>query len=226
MASPRNTLEHTQHQNFLELPGELRNLIFEDVLTCPTHIQLLTPTWQQSYGFCASLPALRIAPEPALAQVCKALRGEVLSTYYSINAFDIGRIPFRKPSFQNVHTYDQYIAALRRWRSKLMMEPAATHLRELKVELVLSVRHEMRVSCFYDQAFDFVARKSVDGRVSCSLTNFGKDHCLCGLESTLKPEDEDAVDGRCLVDAVLEVCQNLYPANYLISCLSTEENAV
>ncbi|EME42420.1 hypothetical protein DOTSEDRAFT_100427, partial [Dothistroma septosporum NZE10] len=213
-----STTKTPQAKSLLALPGELRNIIWESILTSHSPIQLLTPTWRQSHGFCASLPALRNTPQPASAQICRALRSEVLSIHYSINTFHIGRIPVRKPSFQNVHTHDQYVSALRQWRGSLKAEPAAKFLRSVEVDLVLSIRHERRVDCFYDQAFGFVARMGVNGIPNYRLTGPAQDFCLCWLQCCSQLKDEDVVDGRRLVDAALDVCQSLYPSVQQVQC--------
>ncbi|KAK4902777.1 hypothetical protein LTR27_000716 [Elasticomyces elasticus] len=70
---------------FMTLPPELRNQIYEDVLTESHPIARYSPSQRRrTYG------SLREPyQEPALVQVSKAIRQEAITVYYGINDFDI-----------------------------------------------------------------------------------------------------------------------------------------
>ncbi|KAF7190778.1 hypothetical protein HII31_07937 [Pseudocercospora fuligena] len=196
--------------SLLALPAEIRNQIWEYAIPSNASISILT----QSYN--NQISQVRIASEPELARVCKALRHEVLSAYYSSNEFVIRRITFGLSGSEYLqtydrylHTYDQYSRALKRWRAYLYTQPAAKHLRSVNLGMFLTIRNGCGGSC--DEAFDFIVAKA-----SCRLTNLVKDFCVCDL----RPGGDgiDFEDGRCLVDAVIRACEKLYSGLSCVRC--------
>lgn len=201
--------------SLLALPAEIRNQIWEHAITSNTSINILTQIYANQ------VPQVRIASEPELARVCKILRHEILSAYYSSNEFAVRRITFGLSGSKYLqtydrylHTYDQYLRALKRWRAYLYTQPAAKDLRSVNLGMFLTIRNGCGGS--YDEAFDFIVAKRLDGRLSFRLTNLIDDFCVCDL----RPGGEgiDLEDGRCLVDTAIRACEKLYSALSCMKC--------
>lgn len=145
---------------------------------------------------------------PAASQICKALRHEVLSICYSINTFELGRVPFRDLDFKSVHSFTTWITTVQRWRDLLAQSLPACHISAGTLEVVLNVRHETELGCFHDRVFQFTAERDQRGRFALRLTNEAKMYCVCGLLG----DDEESQDGWSLVDAAPRICQRCWPS--------------
>lgn len=196
--------------SLLALPAEIRNHVWEYAIPSNATISILTQTYTKQ------TPQLRVASEPDLARVCKTLRHEVLSAYYSSNEFVVRRITFGLSDSKYLQTYDrylhtpdQYLRALKRWRAYLYTQPAAKDLRSVNLGMFLTVRNGCGGS--YDEAFDFIAAKA-----SCRLTNLVEDFCVCDLQ--LGGDGMDFGDGRCLVDTAIRACERLYSGLSCVRC--------
>ncbi|EME80974.1 uncharacterized protein MYCFIDRAFT_211718 [Pseudocercospora fijiensis CIRAD86] len=201
--------------SLLALAAEIRYQIWEYSIPSRTSVSIL----KQAYT--KQIPQLIIASEPDLARVCKALRHEILSAYYSSNEFVVRRITFGPSDSKYLqtyerylHTYEQYLRALKRWRAYLYTQPAARQLKSVNLGMFLTIRDGCGGS--YDEAFDFIVAKALDGRLSCRLTNLREDFCVCHLRS--EGNGIDLEDGRCLVDAMILACKRLYSALGRVEC--------
>lgn len=210
----------TQEKTFLDLPGEIRNQIWEQVLQIKTPLGvlapiLLPPSDEDVSPF--SHPSLLKFKEPPATTISKSLRSEVLSIFYSTNDFWIGRIPLRKPQRANDFTCEQYLRALKRWRA----EEGVRFLRRLEVTVVLSVRDGSgsqradgleEEECGFDRFCTF-STKVEKGRVVMELRDVERGFCCCEFGSEKSGEElEGDVDGRCLVDAVIDLCEKFAPS--------------
>lgn len=211
----------TQNKTLLSLPGEIRNQIWESVLRIKTPLGVLAPILlppsEDEDNLCSSRPTLLKFKEPSATKTSQSLRSEVLSIFYSTNDFWIGRIPLRKSQRENDFSREQYLRALKRWRG----EEGVSFLRRLEVTVVLCVRDGSgsqradgleEEDCGFDRFCTFSGRVE-RGRVVMGLRGVEREFCCCGFGSEGKDGEELAenVDGRCLIDAVIDLCEKLAP---------------
>ena len=213
-----------QKKTLLSLPGEIRNQIWESVLRIKTPLGVLAPILlppsEDEENFSPSCPTLLKFKEPSATKISKSLRSEVLSIFYSTNDFWIGRIPLRKSQRENDFSREQYLRALRRWRG----EEGVRFLRRLEATVVLCLKDGSgsqradgleEEECGFDRFCTFSGRVE-KGRLVVGLRDVERGLCCCEFGSEGKGGEklgvDGDVDGRCLIDAVIDLCEKLAPA--------------
>lgn len=204
----------------LALPGELRNRIWELAIatteTTPIAIPIFRPLPASASDTGSDsdtaivIPSFRTTPEPPASLTCKALRHEVLSIYYTSTTFTLGFAPFGAMHSHYVHTHAHYLRAARSWRTHLAKQPPARQPRAFELGTVLRVWIDERRG--YDLSFSVRAKRDrEEGPMRLRLRGCGEDFCVCEYHNTpsLRAKEDLGVVG--LIDAVVEVCEKLFP---------------
>ena len=156
-----------QQSGFLELTGELRNMIYcyavlEDE-PISTEIRSATAYSMQDRSKGKNYRVM-VHPQPPLAMVSHAIRKEVLSIYYSENVFLLRQQPERAVTFQT-------------WARAL--QPHLQHLRcvKLRKSLILDVMGRLLVK--------IEATLGLDGNIALAIVGEPQDICRCWFDEVV-----------------------------------------
>lgn len=180
----------------LNLPGELRNMILSELLTSEEAISIfsmrpippLDPRIKAMLGYASRNAThirisnhddIRLALEPAVAAVCRSLRQEALSIWYTDNVFFID-IDDRAPTRHFRMLMDAFAHRLSKSPSRTMI---CEHLRRLELRFKLEWVPKLFLT---DATASFsIQRSFTTDRIRSTRTGALGALCRCPLDSTL-----------------------------------------
>ncbi|PIA96049.1 hypothetical protein CB0940_10648 [Cercospora beticola] len=169
--------------NIFSLPGELRNKIWRELVLSGGDLAV--------EALCRS--EVQKLHQPAVAFVCKQIRNEALSIYYSENSWFLGKIGYHHPKHVKMYDFDIRIS---RWNE--LLGPYVRYLARLSMGV------DGRCYAWNDQGLADDARYEicVVRKGQLHFERNGEPRCTCRLKSGV--EMQATRDGAVLLELVKE----------------------